>query len=129
MNISFATQKAADAAAGEKNGTYSVMKQIIRRSLGKNTPCKYTDIISVLDELAAADTCADLPPSIKPHPLRGNKKGCFAVNIRIAGQGGRGRIRLVFRPDHDDDPGFRIDNYRTIERVVVEELCTDYHEH
>jgi len=129
MEIDFASQKIADAAIGEENGSYSKMSKIIRQKLGKKTTCEYKDIVLTLDALAAARSCADLPPSFHPHPLRGDRKGCFAVDIRIKGQGGRGTIRLIFRPNYgEDDSEFRIDNYKTIKKIVVEELCIDYHE-
>lgn len=129
MEIDFTSQKAADAANGEKNGTYSMMTQIIKQRLGKNTACKYTDIIAVLDALAAAETCGDLPRSLHPHPLKGSKKGCFAVDIRIMGKGGRGKARMIFRPNHETaDTEYRIDKYQSIKRIVIEELCIDYHE-
>lgn len=105
------------------------MSHIIKQRLGKKTACKYTDIVATLDALAAADTCGDLPPSLHPHPLKGDKKGSFAVDIRIVGQGGRGVARLVFRPNHDaSDTEFRIDNYKSIKRIIIEDLCADYHE-
>ena len=78
------------------------------------------DIRIVLDVLCAAETLYDVPPAFRPHPLQGNNKGCFAVNIDK-------KHRLVFEPDHAGDPGFRIDNYRTIKKIRILELFTDYH--
>jgi len=128
MEINFATQKMTDAANGEVNGTYSKMSQIIRKNLGRNTTCSFTEIVLVLDALAAAETCADLPPSLHPHPLKGDRVGHFVVDIKIPGQGGRGVARLVFQPNHRaDELGYRIDNYKTIKKITIVELCVDYH--
>jgi mRNA-degrading endonuclease YafQ of YafQ-DinJ toxin-antitoxin module len=128
MDISFDSAKIENAANGEENGTYSKMKQIIKQRLGKKTQCEYRDIVSVIDALRAANSCSDLPHSLHPHPLDGNYKGYFAVDIKMKGNSGRGKIRLIFKPNPEsNDIGFRIDNYQTIKKIKVIELCVDYH--
>lgn len=82
--------------------------------------CDADDILNVLNYLLAADSMAEIPHSLRPHPLQGNLKGRFAVRVSKT-------HRIIFRPNHDDDPSFRIDNRNTIKRIVIEELCKDYH--
>ncbi len=82
--------------------------------------CNADDIIQVINELFAADSCYDIPQSLRPHPLKAEWKGYFAVDVSKT-------HRLIFRPDHDGDPDFRIDNHKTTKRIVIVELCIDYH--
>lgn len=79
-----------------------------------------TAILMVLDVLRAAESLADVPPSFRPHPLKGSYKGSFAVNVDKV-------HRVVFQPNHGEDPGFRIDSYKTITRITISELFKDYH--
>ena len=96
------------------------LERIIRR---KKAPCTADEVLETLDGLAAADTLFDLPDvPFHPHPLSGKLKGSFSVWINK-------KARIIFRPDHADDPAFRIDNPKTIKRIVVDELCIDYHGH
>jgi mRNA-degrading endonuclease YafQ of YafQ-DinJ toxin-antitoxin module len=62
-----------------------------------------SDILKALSVLQAANTLAEVPPSYRPHPLKGMYKGCFAVDVDKV-------HRIIFRPNHDGDPAFRMDN-------------------
>ena len=86
----------------------------------QNAHCTADDIVQTVNELEAAESCADIPQPLRPHPLKAEWKGFFAVDVSKT-------HRLIFRPDHDDDPDFRIDNHRTIKRIVIVKLCIDYH--
>ncbi len=77
-------------------------------------------IIETLDILQAAPTLFDVPQSLRPHPLRGKYKNCFAVRIDK-------KFRVIFHPDHKGDLDYRIDNPRTIENIIIDNLCVDYH--
>lgn len=112
MILSFATPKLQKLANNSASLTKHVAKQ--------KAHCTADDVLSVLDELVAADSSYDLPPSLRPHPLKGNLKGHFAVNVSNT-------HRIIFRPDHDGDTEFRIDNHKTIKRIVVTAICVDYH--
>lgn len=125
MKIDFASQKLEAAANGEKNGTFSELSRLIRHADGKTSKITPSHIVEVLNDMLSAETCADLPPSIHPHPLQGDKKGQFAVDIPH--QRGRGKFRVIFTPNHVNDPSFRIDNLKTITKIVIVELCCDYH--
>ncbi len=128
MKIDFANHNDEEAVRGEADGTYLKLKKVIERKLGKKSLCATDDVMRTLDKLAAAPSCFDLPPSIHPHPLDGNMKGCFAVDIKVKGGGGRGKYRMVFEPVQvDGDPELRLDNYKTIKSIVIKELCIDYH--
>lgn len=86
----------------------------------QNAHCTADDIVQVINELYSADSCHDIPPTLRPHPLAAEWRGYFAVNVSKT-------HRIIFRPDHDDDPEFHIDNHKTIKRIVIVELCKDYH--
>jgi mRNA-degrading endonuclease YafQ of YafQ-DinJ toxin-antitoxin module len=73
-----------------------------------------------LEVLRSADTLADVPRSYRPHPLKGEYKGYFAIEVTRA-------RRNIFKPNHDGDLNFRIDNYRTINSITVVEIFKDYH--
>ncbi|MBU6370754.1 MAG: killer suppression protein HigA [Patescibacteria group bacterium] len=73
-----------------------------------------------MDALIAADSLADLPPSFRPHPLKGEYKGCFAADVTNT-------HRVIFQPNHDKDPNFRIDNPKTIKSILILEIFEDYH--
>ncbi|PKN52849.1 MAG: hypothetical protein CVU55_06410 [Deltaproteobacteria bacterium HGW-Deltaproteobacteria-13] len=79
------------------------------------------DIIATIDILIAADTLFDVPRSFRPHPLKGKYKGYFAVDVTD-------KHRVIFRPNHDGDPEFRIDNYKTIKSIIIIEIFKDYHD-
>lgn len=78
------------------------------------------DILAALDVLRAAETLAEVPRSFRPHPLKADYKGFFAIDVTKT-------HRIVFKPDHDGDPNYRIDNYRTITSVTIVEIFKDYH--
>lgn len=78
------------------------------------------DILAVMNVLFAAPTLAEIPRTFRPHPLKGNLKGHFAIDVNKT-------HRIVFRPNHDDDENFRIDNYKTITAVLIIEIFKDYH--
>lgn len=114
MNIRFATDKLEQIANDSAK-----LDKLCRK---QNAHCTADDILEQLNILYAAESMADIPPTLRPHPLKGNLKDRFAINVSKT-------HRIIFRPDHDDDPEFRIDNRNTIKRIVVEELCIDYHKH
>jgi len=78
------------------------------------------EIIATIDVLRAANSLFEVPPSYRPHPLKADYKGCFAVDVTKT-------HRVIFKPDHKDDPNFRIDNYKTIRAVIIVEIFVDYH--
>lgn len=120
MIVDFATRKIENAVNNANADDVSELERIIRR---KKAPCTADEILETLDALTAADTLYDLPKiPFHPHPLTGRQKGSFSVWINK-------KTRIIFRPDHADDPAFRIDNPKTIKRIVVDELCIDYHGH
>lgn len=80
-----------------------------------------TDILAIIDILVAANTLLEIPHSFHPHPLKGSYKGYFAVNVTK-------KYRVIFRPNHDGDPDFRIDNYKTIKSIIIIEIFKDYHD-
>ncbi|MHB8871889.1 MAG: killer suppression protein HigA [Candidatus Doudnabacteria bacterium] len=79
-----------------------------------------SDILTTLDVLKAAITLADIPPSYRPHPLKGSYKGHFAVDVDKV-------HRVIFRPNHDGDSDYRIDNYKSIKNILIIEIFEDYH--
>lgn len=120
MKISFATPKTEVAVNSASDDDVASLERIIRR---KKVPCTPDEILETLNALESADTLFDLPTiPYHPHPLTGKLKGSFSVWINK-------KARIIFRPDYADDPVFRIDNFKTIKRIVVDELCTDYHKH
>ena len=97
------------------NDINALSKKFDRRYAGASV-----DIIATLDVLAAANSLADIPHSYRPHPLKASLKGHFAVDVT-------NKHRVIFRPDHKGDQGFRIDNYKTITAIVITEIFKDYH--
>ena len=77
-------------------------------------------IIITLDVLQAANTLAEVPYSYRPHPLKGNYKGYFAIDVDKTN-------RVIFKPDQDDDEDYRIDNYKSIKKILIIEIFKDYH--
>jgi len=112
MLLSFATPKLQKLA----NDSIALTKHVAKQK----AHCTADDVLSVLNELMAADSSFDLPPSLRPHPLKGNLKGYFAVDVSDT-------HRIIFRPDHDGDTEFRIDNFKTIKRIEISGICVDYH--
>ncbi|MEQ1935002.1 MAG: hypothetical protein ABL962_14175 [Fimbriimonadaceae bacterium] len=78
------------------------------------------DILAALEVLRSAETLADVPRSYRPHPLKAGYKGFFAIEVTKT-------HRNIFKPNHDGDPNFRIDNYKTIHSITVVEIFKDYH--
>lgn len=79
-----------------------------------------TEIIATIDVLRAAGTLFEIPNGYRPHPLKGEYKGCFAVDVT-------NKHRVIFRPAHKGDPNFRIDNFKTITSISILEIFKDYH--
>ncbi len=78
------------------------------------------DILTAMTVLFAAPTLIEVPHSFRPHPLKGDFKRHFAIDVNKT-------HRIIFRPDHDDDENFRIDNYKTITTVIIIEIFKNYH--
>jgi mRNA-degrading endonuclease YafQ of YafQ-DinJ toxin-antitoxin module len=112
MKVSFATSKLEKLA----NDSVAMAKLVAKQK----AHCTADDVQGVFDALAAADSSFDLPNSLRTHPLQGNLKGHFGVDVSKT-------HRIIFRPDHDGDTEFRIDNHKTIKRIVVTAICVNYH--
>jgi len=78
------------------------------------------DILGTIDVLYAADTLLDVPRGFRPHPLHGGYQGYFAVDVTDT-------HRCIFRPNELNNPEFRIDNYKSITRIIIVEIFKDYH--
>lgn len=78
------------------------------------------DILAAIEVLRAADCLLDVPRSYRPHPLRVEYKGCFAVDVDD-------KNRIIFKPNQSNDPNFRIDNYKTITSIKIIEIFKNYH--
>ena len=72
-------------------------------------------IIKRIGELQVASTLDEMPPAARPHPLSGNHKGQYAVDLKQP-------FRLIFSPIDPEDPNDR----RTIKAICILEI-TDYH--
>ena len=113
MTLSFSTTK----QQGLANDDAKLRKYIAKAKL----TCSDIDVNSTLNALQAADCLADVPKvPYHPHPLSGSLKGSFAVWINSS-------ERIVFYPDNLEDEGFRIDDFRTIKKIVITDVCIDYH--
>lgn len=77
-------------------------------------------IIDTVNTLHDVDSLFDLPHIYHPHPLQGNHKGYFGVNVTKT-------HRVIFKPNHASDPNFRIDNPKSIKSVIIVEIFKDYH--
>jgi len=77
-------------------------------------------IIRTVDVLIAANSLFDVPRTYHPHPLHGEYKGCFAIDVTK-------KYRLIFRPVNNGVHDYRIDNYKTIQAISILELLKDYH--
>jgi proteic killer suppression protein len=91
---------------------------LAERKLG--APCA-RKLLSRLGDLQAARCVTELPAG-RPHPLRGDRAGQFALDL----EGGR---RLVFEPDHNpvpakDDGGI---DWGRVTRVRIV-FVGDYHD-
>lgn len=78
------------------------------------------DILATINVLQAANSLSDIPHSYRPHPLKGKYKGCFGVDVTRT-------HRNIFKPNHDGEPNFRIDNYKTITKITIIEIYHNYH--
>lgn len=78
------------------------------------------EIIATVEVLRAADTLFEVPHGYRPHPLKGEYKGCFAVDVTNT-------HRVIFRPNHDGDPDYRIDNPKSIKSIFIVEIFKNYH--
>jgi mRNA-degrading endonuclease YafQ of YafQ-DinJ toxin-antitoxin module len=78
------------------------------------------EIIAVIEVLRAADTLFEVPRGYRPHPLKAEYRGYFAVDVTHT-------HRVIFRPNHDGDPDFRIDNPKSIRSVSIIEIFKNYH--
>lgn len=78
------------------------------------------EILDTVNALHVADSLSDLPHTYRPHPLQGKYKGFFAANVTKT-------HRVIFRPDHADDPNFRIDNPKSIKAILILEIFKNYH--
>ena len=93
--------------------------EVLRRRFGED---RAQEILGTIEVLRAADALFDVPRGYRPHPLKGVYKGCFAVNITNV-------ERVIFRPMHQGDPNFRIDNPKSITVISIIEICKNYHGH
>jgi proteic killer suppression protein len=81
-------------------------------------------ILQRLSEILAAETLADLKklPGARCHPLKGDLKGKFAVNLNNP-------YRLIFEPANDPIP--KLDDgaidMANVTEVVIVKLKVDYH--
>ena len=84
---------------------------------GQNTA---EDILVAVEVLKSANTLFDVPHSYRPHPLSGEYKGCFSIHVDA-------KYRIIFKPNHNGDPDYRIDNYKSIKKITILEIYKDYH--
>jgi mRNA-degrading endonuclease YafQ of YafQ-DinJ toxin-antitoxin module len=94
--------------------------ELLSKRYDKKSRKNADEIIATLDALRAAVSLFDVPPSYRPHPLKAKYKGCFAVDVTNT-------HRVILRPDHRNDPAFRIDNYKSITAIRILEIFVDYH--
>ena len=80
----------------------------------------FEEIATTLSALVAADSLFDVLPGFRPHPLGAEYKGHFAVNVTNT-------HRILFRPNHQGDPNYRIDNPKSITAITIIELYINYH--
>lgn len=78
------------------------------------------NILATIEVLRAADSLFDVPRAYRPHPLQAEYKGCFAVDVDD-------KNRVIFKPSHDGDQNFRIDNHKTITSIKIIEIFKNYH--
>jgi len=93
-----------------------------RKGIRKFGAARFAMLNRRLDELSAAETLADIPPSAGCHRLKGDRAGQFAVSLD-------GSWRLIFRPNHETAPrttGAGID-LRAVTKVLIIEVV-DYHD-
>ena len=96
MILSFASIDDEEAANGADDGTYSRLKRMLRK---QKATFGYEEVIMALNELVAAPTLKDVSKLRHPHPLKGDMKGCFAIDINSKS---RGALRIVFMPTNKE---------------------------
>lgn len=90
---------------------------------GKKTKATADEVLGTLGALQAAPTLYDMPRiPFHPHPLKGKFKGCFGIWVNKS-------ERIIIRLDPGQSPPSAIDNYKSINKILIVELCTDYHGH
>ncbi|MFA6365181.1 MAG: hypothetical protein WCW78_02155 [Candidatus Paceibacterota bacterium] len=94
--------------------------EILCKKFNKSGVDNAVDILDTINVLSSADTLFDVPHSYRPHPLKGEYKGCFAVDVNSI-------HRVIFKPNHNGDPDFRIDNFKSIKAILIIEIFKDYH--
>ena len=72
-------------------------------------------MVQRMNELQAAPTLDDMPPAARTHPLTGDRKGQYAVDLKHP-------YRLIFKPEDAENPTDR----RTIKSICILEII-DYH--
>jgi len=102
MKITFKNKRLEEVA-----NTYKLLSQ----SYWKQAP----RIIKRLDQLRACPTFKHMTFD-RPHELKGDKKGIFAVDIEHP-------FRILFKPLWEFDSS----NRTTIIDIEIQELCEDYH--
>ena len=119
MILSFASIVDEEAANGADDGTYSKLKRMLRK---QKATFGYEEVVMALNELAAAPSLQDVSRLRHPHPLKGNMKGCFAIDI---GSETRGKLRIVFRPTNKDS--YKDGDFSIVREITIEKLVMDYH--
>ncbi|MCG6136190.1 MAG: killer suppression protein HigA [Nostoc sp. LLA-1] len=106
------------AFADSKLQTLCEQLDIAQRKLGAKCTKK---LITRLADIAAVSCVTELVAG-RPHPLKGDRAGEFAVDL----EGGK---RLVFKPDHDPVP---LTKHGSIDWSKVTAICIvligDYHD-
>lgn len=119
MILSFASIVDEEAANGADDGTYSRLKKMLRK---QKATFGYEEVVMALNELAAAPSLKDVSKLRHPHPLKGDMKEWFAIDIDSRT---RGRLRIVFRPTNKDS--YKDGDFSTVREITIEKLVTDYH--
>ena len=96
--------------------------EALGRKYNKKGVDNATSIISSIDALRAAETLYDVPYFLRPHPLQGNFKGCFAIDVE-----NNDTHRVIFRPNEKDNPDYRIDNPKSISKIEILKIFHNYH--
>ena len=73
-------------------------------------------IILSLVYLSASASLLNIPPAIRPHPLKGKLNGKFAVDTKHP-------YRLIFAPIGE----YNINDYSTIKSLMIIDLNCNYH--
>jgi len=87
-------------------------KQLIRK-YGQQ---QANSIHEVLKELDAADCLADIPSSLRPHPLEPKSEGKFALDLKHP-------FRIIVQAYGS----FTLSDYSTIKEIEVIDVRIDYH--